>query len=124
LPYDANQKNNANLWREYFLYFLNSEDSIQARHGFIAIDDADAAEFAAFLACACRDVCTKCELWSGARLVARVSATAAPMRFDLFSDARQEQIIDLAEMLLKSGSHIATSRQLVESIEAARKHNG
>jgi hypothetical protein len=62
LPYDANQKNNANLWREYFLYFLNSEDSIQARHGFIAIDDADAAEFAAFLACACRDVCTKCEL--------------------------------------------------------------
>jgi hypothetical protein len=123
LPYDANQKNNANLWREYLLYFLNNEDSIQARHGFIAINDADAAECAAFLTSACRDVCTKCELWSGARLVARVSAAAAPMRFNRFSGSQQEQMIDLAEMLLKSGSHMAKSRQLIKSIKAARKHD-
>ncbi len=102
---------------------MNNEDSIQARHGFIAINDADAAEFAAYLATACRDVCTKCELWSGARLVARVSATAAPAPFDLFNDARQEQIIDLEETLLKSRSHIAKSRQLLASIDAARKQS-
>ena len=123
MPYDASHTNNPHLWREYFLYFLNNENSIQARHGFIAVNDADAAEFAAFLASACRDVCTNCELWSGARLVTRVSATAAPPRLDLFSDARQEQIVDLEHMLLTSRSHIAKSRQLIESIEAARKHN-
>lgn len=115
MPYSASH------WREYFLYFLDEKGVLQARHDFIADNDAEAAECADFLISACCDVCASGELWGGARLLTRVFAKATPDRIQRLSPARQEQIIDLEEMLLSSRSHIAKSRQLVETIEAARR---
>lgn len=111
-----------NLWREYLLYFLNGENAIQARHDFIAESDDDAAECAAFLISACGDVCSSCEVWIGTRLVTRTVAQPEPARFDLLAGRRQQQVIEMEDLLLQSRSHLAKSRRLIETLEAARKH--
>lgn len=119
LPYDSM------LWHEYFLYFLDSDGTLRARHQFIAESDAEAIECATFLISTCSDVCASGELWSRGRPITQVFANAALSPDDLnrFSVARQEQIIDIEEMILQSRSQLALSRQIAQSVEAARKQH-
>jgi hypothetical protein len=106
----------------YRIYFFRDQH-IQAGQAFSAPDDTEAMETAGLLYAACSDVAAACELWRGAKCVAKVSAecgkpktptTEIVKQLDEIGEVRRLIIRDLVDDLQCSWSCIRSSRKLVE----------
>lgn len=104
--------------RHYQLYLL-TDGNISTRLEFFADEDVEALESAALLFEACSDACSNYELWSGSELLARDHPVPSPIALEMFSQARQNQMLHLEEILHGSQWLIAKSNRLAEVIDNA-----
>lgn len=106
----------------YRLYFLNSQNAIQARQDFAAENDGDARIIGELLWQACTDCYQGYELWQTARRIAR--AIGIPTRtpaVDGIGRELQERVLTLQETLLDSHWRAAQSATLLAATENLRR---
>lgn len=110
---------------EYRLFFLDGRAGIQARHEFLAENDAEAKMLAALLFDACSDICAGYELWNYARQIVStrtgLGMSGRPLTPESISEEWQRYLLDLEEAFRRSHWRLAKSTRLLEASDLLRK---
>ena len=112
---------------EYRLFFLGSDGAIEARQDFVAPDDRAAQKIMTVLAEASSDVHHGVMLWQGTRRLFEKHDDAQPecgtpqmVTAATLSADNQQRVLDCEEALLHSHWRLATSKRLLEAMNALR----
>jgi hypothetical protein len=105
----------------YRLYFVDKADHFRAAQVFEAASDIEAVQIAELVHDACSDVAPRFELWCGAAPVATSRGRRPAPDLATVIRERQQQVLDLEDIVQRSYSSLAHSRKLMERSAALRR---